>query len=140
MFLSKQDHIYFIFFSDGRSPSWSSMEFSARMMDYMNARLATKADNSSNLVTYRYAHLVETHDFDIFFCSLKFLNKCSVVKNSAYFLSMCNSKRHTDFDIRYHEGIFFYWKSFGDGSSSSLLNFQLFFYLPQDLGTIFYYF
>ena len=89
------------------------MEFSARMMDYMNARLATKADNSSNLVTYRYAHLVETHDFDIFFCSLKFLNKCSVVKNSAYFLSMCNSKRHTDFDIRYHEGIFllkkFWW-------------------------------
>ena len=82
------------------------MEFSARMMDYMNARLATKADNSSNLVTYRYAHLVETHDFDIFFCSLKFLNKCSVVENSAYFLSMCNSKRHTDFDIRYHEGIF----------------------------------
>ena len=74
-----------------------------------------------------------------FFCSLKFLNKCSVVKNSAYFLSMCNSKRHTDFDIRYHEGIFFYWKSFGDGSSS-LLNFQLFFYLPQDLGTIVYYF
>ena len=139
MFLSKQDHKYFIFFSDGRSPSWSSMEFSARMMDYMNARLATKADNSSNLVTYRYAHLVETHDFDIFFCSLKFLNKCSVVKNSAYFLSMCNSKRHTDFDIRYHEGIFFYWKSFGDGSSS-LLNFQLFFYLPQDLGTIVYYF
>ena len=66
-FLSKQDHKYFIFFSDGRSPSWSSMEFSARMMDYMNARLATKADNSSNLVTYRYAHLVETHDFDIFF-------------------------------------------------------------------------
>ena len=113
MFLSKQDHIYFIFFSDGRSPSWSSMEFSARMMDYMNARLATKADNSSNLVTYRYAHLVETHDFDIFFCSLKFLNKCSVVKNSAYFLSMRNSKRHTDFDIRYHEGIFllkkFWW-------------------------------
>ena len=48
-----------------------------------------------------------------FFCSLKFLNKCSVVKNSAYFLSMCNSKRHTDFDIRYHEGIFllkkFWW-------------------------------
>ena len=42
-----------------------------------------------------------------FFCSLKFLNKCSVVENSAYFLSMCNSKRHTDFDIRYHEGIFF---------------------------------
>ena len=114
------------------------MEFSARMMDYMNARLATKADNSSNLVTYRYAHLVETHDFDIFFCSLKFLNKCSVVENSAYFLSMCNSKRHTDFDIRYHEGIFLL-KKFGDGSSS-LLNFQLFFYLPQDLGTIVYYF
>ena len=47
------------------------MEFSARMMDYMNARLATKADNSSNLVTYRYAHLVETHDFDIFFLFLE---------------------------------------------------------------------
>ena len=67
-----------------------------------------------------------------FFCSLKFLNKCSVVKNSAYFLSMCNSKRHTDFDIRYHEGIFFTEKVLVMGRHLSWI-FNYFFIFPKTL-------
>ena len=47
-------------FSDGKFRSWSSTELNGKMMDCTNARLATKADNSSNLVTFRYVEIVCT--------------------------------------------------------------------------------
>ena len=48
---------------DGRFLSWLSMVSNVKMMDCTNVRLATRADNSSSPVTFRWAQQAYCLDF-----------------------------------------------------------------------------